>query len=264
MFLSIITPTYKRYHYLKKNLEILKKLEKKFKHFEWIIIAEKKDTKDNIKKYVQLKKRYKFIKLILGNYGNVEKCFNVGVENSSGKYLSFHGDDDFYDIKNLNLLNKDLFKKDYEWIIFQGSYYDENYKLIRRKITKLKNFFLKKNSLIKVSYINYIMTPSIFVRKKILLELGGIVKYKRAGSDYLLWMNFAQKYKPKIINKNLSFCIYSTSTVTGRIDILNDIYLLFKMAQKNLFNPFGILFVMFFQISKIFYNINLKFFKILK
>ena len=161
--LSIITPTLARTKYLKKNLKEIDLLSKDFKSFEWVVVIENKDK--ITRKFFKQNNR-KFIKKVIGNYNSAELAFENGVEKSRGKYIKFHGDDDFFDTNNIKSLNNQLFKKNYSWIIFDGAYVDENYKVTRRIISYIKHIFLKNYGFLDLSVVNYIMTPSVIIKKK--------------------------------------------------------------------------------------------------
>ena len=257
IYLTIITATFNRYEYLKKNYQNKLFLYKNFKKIEWIILAEKKDNNKNKNFYKRLNKK-KFINVKIGNFGNVEKAFHEGLRLSRGKYIIFHGDDDFFDIKNIKLLNENLFEKDYEWIIFNGSYIDENFNLIRKNIANIKKILLHKNFLIKIHYINYIMTPSIFVRKKILKKYGNLPKNKTTGSDFITWINLSKYFQPKIFNKNISYAMFTKSTISGTFNFKSELYLIYKMVIRNRFDILGFFSILILGIYKIIHSFFVK------
>ena len=81
---------------------------------------------------------------------------------------------------------------------------NENFFIIRKFITIIKSFLLNNFDLIDLSYVNYIMTPSVFIRKDICLKLGCLGKSHQPGSDYFLWMKLNNMFKPKIYKQNLN------------------------------------------------------------
>lgn len=259
MLLSIITPTYKRVKYLKKNFIDINLLYSTFKSFEWIIVAEKKDkaTLNFLKK-----NKKKFIKIIIGNQKSVEQAFENGVKKSKGKYINFHGDDDFFNIKNLGVINKKLFTKRSNWIVFYGDYINDQFKIIRKTISFFKRFFINNHRIIDLSLINYIMSPSVFVLRKIFIKMGGFGSTKRSGSDYLLWMRLKKKYRLKLIKKRLTFAMITQKTISGSFD-LEKYFVLFKEMQIN--NKSGLLGKILISLSIlliIFYNfVSKKIFK---
>lgn len=212
MLISFITPTYKRLEYIKKNLKSFEKLHKMFNNFEWVIVAEKDDL--STIKFLK-KKNKKFIKLKIGIFKSVEKAFTAGIKKSNGNYVNFHGDDDFFEEKNFKLIKKSLFKSDVKWIIFHGGYVNSKYKEIRKIISFTKFFLLKNYQIFDLSLINYLMTPSIFVKKNVFIKFGGLGSVKRPVSDYRLWLKIYNVYEPKIYPYKLTYAMIDQNTITG-------------------------------------------------
>ena len=230
MLLSIITPTFNRINFLKKNLMNIDFIYSQFKSIEWIIIVENNNKK--IINFIKKLKR-KYIVVIVGSHKSAELAFERGVKKSKGKYINFHGDDDFFNLKYVNLINKQLFSSNHKWIIFEGSYINNNYQKIRRTISFFKKKLLMNYGMIDISIINYIMTPSVFIRSDIYKKIGGLGIIKRSGSDYVLWMNLNKKFKPKIISKELTFAMITNKTISGKFEIEKYIFLYKKMLKNK-------------------------------
>lgn len=256
--LSIITPTFGRIKYLKKNLLGIDLLYEKFRNFEWIIVVEKNDLKTQ--KLFKKNKR-KFIKVVIGNYKSAELAFENGVKKSRGKYVKFHGDDDFFDLTNLKFINNQLFKKRNSWIIFNGAYIDINYKITRRLMSLIKYYLLKNYGFLDLSIINYIMTPSIFVKKKVYKKMGGLGHIKRSGSDYVFWMKLNKKYKPLVILNRISLSMVSKKTISGKFEIEKYIFLYKKMLGHNNKNIKRKILITLSIVTMIIYNFIFKFYK---
>ena len=47
---------------------------------------------------------------------------------------------------------------------------------------------LNNYGLLDLTIVNYIMTPSVFVKRNIFLKIGGLGIIKQSGSDYVLWI----------------------------------------------------------------------------
>ncbi len=230
MLLSIITPTINRVKLLKKNLRNLDSLYSSFKNFEWLIIVEKNDMKtiNFLKKH-----KKKYLTVIVGKHESAELAFERGIKKSKGKFINFHGDDDFFNIDYISCINKKLFTTKSKWIIFDGYYIDENFNIIRKLITFIKSLLLRNYGLIDLNIVNYIMTPSVFVRKDTYKKIGGLGVIKRSGSDYILWMNLYKKYMPKIIKKKLTYAMITTGTISGKFELEKYIFLYKKMQKNN-------------------------------
>ena len=240
MLLSVITPTRNRIKYLKKKIKQFDKLYKHFKNFEWILVVEKNDFKT--KKFVKTIKR-KYLKIIIGNFNSAEVAFNKGFQLSKGKYINFHGDDDFFNMNKINFLNKKVFLENDNWLIYDGQYINDKFIIIRKIISIIKTFLLNNYGIIDLSVVNYIMTPSVFVKKKIFSKVGGLGKIKQSGSDYILWIKLNNLYKPKIYNHKLTFSMLTDKTITGTFEMNKYIYIFKQMMKHNngIFSKFLIL-----------------------
>ncbi len=255
MLLSIVTPSLNRLIFLKKKLKQIKLVKKNFNEFEWILVIEKKD-KSTIK--YSKKIREKYVKVLIGEFGSAENAFSSGVLKAKGKYVNFHGDDDFFDMKKFKFLKKNLFLKKYEWFIFNGKYIDENFYIIRKFITIIKKFLLNNFGLIDLSYVNYIMTPSVFIRKDICLKLGSLGKFHQPGSDYFLWMKLNNMYKPKIYKQNLTLSMITKKTITGNFNLKKYVTISKKMITNNKFGLLGKILITASTLTIIAYNFIFK------
>jgi hypothetical protein len=251
MLLSIITPTFNRINFLKKNLKKIDFIYSQFKNLEWIIIVENNDKKTL--NFIKKIKR-KYLVVIIGTHKSAELAFERGVEKSKGKYINFHGDDDFFNLKYINLINKKLFSSNHKWIIFEGGYINKNYQRIRKNISFIKKILLMNYGMIDLSIINYIMTPSVFVKADIYKKIGGFGNIKRSGSDYVLWMSLNKKFKPKIICKELTFAMITNKTISGKFEIKKYIFLYKKMLKNNKGNFFNTILISCSILLVIIYN----------
>lgn len=233
MLLSIVTATYNRVNLLKKNYLFLKSKKKLFK-FEWVIIYERKDQKT--KKFLSSIKD-KFIKKIESDKKDADIAYNLGFKYAKGKYINIHGDDDFFDEHNFKML-KSILKIDKPWIIGQSEYIDKKFRKIRPLTSIIKKLLLKKYNPNILNILNFVMTPSIFFKKKNLKFVGGYDDEVKFGADYILWLNFNRYFKPLVINKVLSYVIFDNSTKTGNFNLST--YLIFlrklkKFAKNKIF-----------------------------
>lgn len=225
--LSIVTATYNRVYYLKKNYLFLKKNKNLF-NFEWIIVCEDNDFKT--KNFLKKIKKDNFIKVVFGSFKSADKAYNEGFKKAKGKYLNIHGDDDFFCKKNFPLIKKFL-KSDKEWIIGQSEYINSNFQTIRPITSFFKKLLLKYFNKNIISLINYIMTPSVFFKKELLKKVGGYDDKILFGSDYIFWLKFNKLYNPYVVNKKISYVIYDRKTKTGSFDFSR--YYVFLKKMKH-------------------------------
>lgn len=209
---SLITPTFRRTKFLEKNYEILKKITSK--KFEWVIVTEDHDYETN-----QLVKKFdkSFVKQISGNFGDNDLAFNYGANSAEGSLICIYGDDDFLNEDTIDLLEKN-FEDKVDWYIGHASYIDKTNKKIRKITSLIKNTLLNHFSKDILFLINFIMTPSVFFSKKKFLELNKLNYEMRHATDYVLWLQFSQISKPKIIKKTLSLVTFTNKTKTGSFD----------------------------------------------
>lgn len=233
MLLSIITATRNRVSLLEKNYYFLKK-NKNFLDFEWVIVCEYDDFKTI--NFLNKIKNEKYIRVIKGRFKSADRAYNYGFKKARGKYVNIHGDDDFFSIKNFKLIRKCLLS-DREWIIGQAEYVNNDFKKIRILTTFIKNFLLEKFNVKTLMVINFIMTPSIFFKKKLIRKVGGYDSNILYGSDYIFWLKFNRFYKPLVINENLSYVIFNSKTKTGSYDLTRYIVFL-KQMKKYASGPF--------------------------
>ena len=257
-YLSIITPTKDRSHKLNQNLENL--LIQNFNNFEWIIIIEKEDQK-TIEMINSFKKKYSFIKSIIGDFKSIEKAFNIGINKAEGKYILLKPDDDFLSEDALSTFYENSKeKKDYKWFIGLGEYYKSK----RKIIIYIKKKLIKNYSFANLILINFIMTPSVYLSNSLLKKIGGLDEKFGHGSDYQLWLKIGSLHNPFVIDKVLSYATIDTTTQTGQFEpdkyfrILSEL----KKYNKNsliiyfLQIFFTLCVVSFNFIRKIFYSIR--------
>ena len=222
--LSVLVCSKNRLNFLKQKIKEFNKISKVL-NLELIIVAEFGDLKtiDFLKK---IKNRR--IKTYVHNFNNINKSTKIALNKASGKYITIHGDDDYFDLQNLKLI-KNAFKKDYDWIVGRGTYINNN-KIEIRKFTKLlKDIFISLDSYFLLKSVNYLQCPSVFFKKKIALVNGGYPSENEYGSDHKLWLKLS-KYNKYVINENLSFINFSNQNISRAFgmkkfkSIFNDIF----------------------------------------
>lgn len=227
MILSILTPTYKRIKELRRNYIFLKSVASNI-NFEWIIIHEPDDhaTKNFLKKHKE-----KFIIALEKRCRNCDQAINYGIKFAKGDYLNIHGDDDYFEKKNFKKIFV-LLNSGHDWIVGQGENIDKNNRVIRKQISFFKKLLLKHYSRNVLLIVNFIMTPSTFIKRNKFKNLKLDNKLSHA-SDYILWLQFSKFCKPKVINKILSYATYTNKTKTGSFDIQRYKDLYTKISSDN-------------------------------
>ena len=238
--LSVVVCSKNRLNFLKKKIIEFNKISKVF-NLELIIVAELGDLKtiDFLKK---IKNRR--IKTYVHNFNNINKSTNIALNKASGKYITIHGDDDYFDLQNLKLI-KNALKKNHDWIVGRGTYIN-------------KDIFISLDSKFLLKCLNYLQCPSVFFKRRIVLANGGYPSEKQYGTDHKLWIKL-NKYKKYVINKNLSFIHFSNQNISRAFgmkkfkSIFNDI---FKSEVNSVFFMRIFLNSLFFAIDSVKYLIR--------
>lgn len=250
MLISIITPTFNRIEILEKLY--LKLIKVKYSHnFEWVVVYEKSDLNTIFfLKKIKLDNKIN-IRLVENNDSikNTGSLFNQGVIKSSGDIVSFLGDDDKIYPSTIKLVLS-LFKKEphKNWLIGYGKYHYLDNTQARKLITMLKNFLLKNFLRIEsLAIINFIMTPSVFVKKKFFIKNGLWSESNRYSNDFEFWLKLLKKEKPIISKKFISSSGVSFDTITSKFkfekfSILIKIGFL-NLKKKTLYRIFTVIFV---------------------
>jgi hypothetical protein len=138
---------------------------------------------------------------------------------------------------------------------------NNNFKKIRPLTTFVKNFLLRNFNKKILLIINFVMTPSIFFKKKIFNKIGGYDNDILYGVDYILWLKFNKLYTPLIVQENLSNVIFNPNTKTGTFDLKR--YFVFSKKMKKYSTGY---FIRMFQLISLFLIIVINFIlkKILK
>lgn len=229
--LSFIIPTFLRSEKLKEKIK--ESIYLKDKNVEFVFVIERED----INSFELLNEnKEKNIKIVFNN-GPHYHSFHRGAEFSSGKYLCFMGDDDFL-LKNnfLKILEK-IKNSDAEWLIGGGMYINNKRQFIRKNITNIKFWLLKKFNKVTLTFINFIMTPSVIIKRDVFFECGGFDKRFKYAQDYYCWLNVSKKYKPIIINEFITTATFDETTFSGSFDFKRyiDYFFQIKKYQSNLF-----------------------------
>ncbi|MBQ0016868.1 MAG: glycosyltransferase family 2 protein [Bacteroidales bacterium] len=170
--ITVITPTYKRYQYLKNAIESV--LAQTYTDFEYIIVDDNpvgtKDrtlTKDVIKSFSDSRIRYVQNQENLGGAGSR----NVAIAMAKGEYIAFLDDDDIYLPDRLRVQVEAMQKNDWEVCVMDGiTYHYETGKFVSIKHQHLKqnmsnDELIRNHLLYHISGTNTFMFKTDFLRK---------------------------------------------------------------------------------------------------
>lgn len=219
MKFSIITVVLNDYKNIEKT--ILSVQDQSYKNKEHIIIDGKSEdgTSEIIKKY------YKKVRHFRKRDKSLYEAINNGIKKSKGNIIFLIHSGDFFCNKNILKKVNELFKKNFNIVSGNVSYFDENKKKINRnwKI-KLKDFNNK----------NFYKIPhtSLFIKKEILGKIKNYSTIYKISSDLDFMIRLSKIKKNYFyLNKNIVYMKsggLSTSKKNFLKKMIEDLSILFK------------------------------------
>ncbi len=225
---TIIVPTYNRYELLKKCMKSL--LEQTYNNIEIIVINN--GSQDNSSEYLNnLKEKDNRIKLIEfeKNTGSPYACYNAGIKEATGEYMTFMYDDDMLVHDAVETIMKKFELVDYDWICANCINPDSN------------NFtFLGINSDKEVTFDDMLCEKytgegwSIFKR-----ELLGDLKFDESiyGGESIVWLKMYKKSPAYYTHKGLRIYYKHSSNYTSVDSYFNNSLKVLK-AHETYFAEF--------------------------
>ncbi len=198
--ISIIIPTYKRYHKISKAIDSL--IRQTFKNWEAIVIDNNSNdgTRELIKSYED--DRVKFFQI--NNQGVISKSRNFGITKSKGLFIAFLDSDDWWSSNKLQIMHKAIL--DGHKFIYHNHY------VVRSKFSIKKKYYSR--SISKSTYNDLLLngpcfaTSSVVVEKKILKQINlfdesdDLISWE----DYDVWLRLAKlNINFHFINEFLSY-----------------------------------------------------------
>jgi glycosyltransferase involved in cell wall biosynthesis len=205
MKISIIMPVYNGERYLDETMKSV--LNQTFKDFEFIIIDDC-STDNTLKILNYWKQKDKRIKIIENKFNiGPTKSLNIGIDNSSGKYIARVDCGDLYDENRLKLQYRFL-ELNPRCVLVGSQYYiinEEGY-MISKRLT-LTDYNLIKKELPKRNQFGH---SSIMFKR-------GIGKYDKKfkhSQDYEFVLRLASKYYITNLPNLLMYYRYSTKSIS--------------------------------------------------
>ncbi len=197
--ISVITPILNGEKFLH---ETYKSIKENTYFSEWIIVdgGSKDRTIEILENY-----RDNIIKIHQIS-GNSSIAINHGIKNSKNEIVGVIGCDDLYEKNTSEIVLKSFEKNpNLNWCIGQNKIINDRNIEINKTIKLYKNFRLKHYNFTNLITENFIPSMSVFWKKSINKEIGYWDTKIINCNDYDMWLRIAKKYKPVIINKNLSY-----------------------------------------------------------
>jgi glycosyltransferase involved in cell wall biosynthesis len=175
-----------------------------------------KAESDKLKKILKQfnKKKIKIHKLSIKKNSGPATARNVGWTNASSKYLAFLDADDSWHIKKIEIQYKFMESKN---ILFSA--HKSTYKYKDTFDNYNKNYKWRKINVIGMFLYNQFTTPTVMLRRSILLRFA---EKKYYTEDYLLWLEILLfKYNIYLIKLTLTYLHKPSIGVSGLSKSLN-------------------------------------------
>ncbi|HSW56701.1 MAG TPA: glycosyltransferase [Ignavibacteriaceae bacterium] len=194
---SVIIPTFNRPDFLDDALKSL--TTQSFKNFEVIVVnngeMQISDLVEKYKEKIDVKLYESDIK------SSVSHAKNVGLKNSSGKYIAYLDDDDWYHPEHLNTLysclenSGTLFAYTDAFVELQNKRND-NYVTVKKFIEYSKDF---DRNLLLIK--DYIFTPCVMHHRRCFEVVGYFDEHLTTDEDMDLWIRMSRIYEFEHIKK---------------------------------------------------------------
>lgn len=186
---SVVMPTYNHANYISLAIDSVQ--SQTYTNWELIIVDNFSDdgTLDLVKNYSQ-DARIKFLQM--NNYDIIAKSRNLGITSATGSWVAFLDSDDIWVPNKLQTISTYLNDRS-DLIYHHMIVFDENSQVLKSKKIRsrkldspvLKDLLLNGNT---------IATSSVVVRKRCLLEIGGMNESKEliGTEDYNAWLRISK------------------------------------------------------------------------
>mgnify|MGYP001225166320 FL=1 len=193
---SVIIPTYKRHQFIDRVINSV--LNQTYKNLEIIVVDDNGDgTKSreemiNIMKKYETDNRIKYIKSPINQGGALAR--NLGIEISSGDFITFLDDDDEYLPTKIEVQYNEMIKNGWDASVMDAATYSTDGKLLSRKIQRLSNNPTQQELIITHLIYHITNTNTFMFKADSIKKIGGFDDIA-AGQEYMLML--------KAINANL-------------------------------------------------------------
>jgi len=196
--ISIVIPSFNKVDFIKETLESI--VTQDYPNLEVIIQdgGSTDGTLEIIKKYAKKypdKINWESIK----DKGQTD-AINRGFKKASGRVLSYVNADDLYENGALNKVGEYYSKNPKTlWLAGRGKIINDKGDDISKWVTSYKNFLLSLNSYFLLLITNYLMQPSVFIKRHAYLKYGPFGGTRKGVMEYDLWLALGKIQMPKVI-----------------------------------------------------------------
>lgn len=197
--IGIVTPSFNQGAFIRETIESV--LQQEYPNYEyWIIDGGSTDgTLDILKSYGQR------INWISEKDRGQAHAINKGLQRVSADILTFINSDDLY-LPNALFIVGRYFSEHHEAMWLTGDYaiIDDNGNNIQPYVIRYKKMLRDRASFRGLAVANSIVQPSTFWRSQLLQEIGFFDESYRYCFDYDFWLKGIKKYRPHVIDDQLS------------------------------------------------------------
>lgn len=200
MKISIVIPNLNSGKYLEKCLDSI--FNQNYKNFEVIIVDgySTDESKKTVDRYINNGKTVVSYRRPQGQ----SDAINAGLEMATGDIVTYICADDTYEPKCFNRVAKKFTKSSAMWIYGKGKIIDDKNRDTRGFITNSKLLLQLNYNYNILRCVDYIVQPTVFIRKEFFKQIGGFNTTLRYVMDYEWWLRAGKVCKPKFINNHLA------------------------------------------------------------
>ena len=198
---SVIIPTYKRSEKLSRSVKSV--LNQTYSNIEVLVVSDNEQDDEYTRQAASLVESFHDSRVRLvtqDHHKNGAAARNAGIKASSGDYVAFLDDDDFWDKEKLEIQVPILNSLDESW----GGVSCLNKIFKKGKLTHLqlgyKSGYLYKKILLRMMEVS---TDTILLRKECLVKTGMFDESLLRHQEVQMLAFFTQKYQIKLINQYL-------------------------------------------------------------
>jgi glycosyltransferase involved in cell wall biosynthesis len=203
MKLSIIIPAYNSEKFLGECLKSI--FSQNYPNFE-VIAVDAYSTDKTGKIFQEYLKHYpKKLHVVFRKPQGEYDAVNVGMEKATGDIVAYIDTDDTYEPKCFEQVVEAFERNaDVLWLYGKGKVIDEKGYESRGIITAIKELFWSRYSYWSYQCFNYIVQPTVFMRKTFYNKIGKFNTLLKYDSDYEYWLRAGKITKPVFIDKYLA------------------------------------------------------------
>ena len=210
--ISVLMPVYNCEDYIGFSLNSI--INQTYKNIEIIVVNDGSTdkTKEILESYND--KRLKIYSL---PNGGVAKALNFGLNHCKGEYIARMDSDDISNINRIQLQYELMYKTRADLVWSNAVIIDEKGDYICSRLQPPKYFCVNN-----IKYVNFLVHPSVLVRKSKIMIAGGYNEEVKYGQDWLLWREMIKNGdKFILINRPLLMYRINDKSVTFKSFSMN-------------------------------------------